>query len=165
MSSSSSKFPMRAKLLAAGFLFAAWLAASVSAAGLNFVRVWPRWRDADFFTRISEYLGGPENPSHRIILRTHPELRPGCYFEVRVKNDGARSDGAKFVLHIIAPDSPEAKIFTFPAEVPSGQPVYEIGLTGYDWPSRKVLPVAWQLELFSADGKTLATAHSFLWSK
>jgi hypothetical protein len=69
------------------------------------------------------------------------------------------------VLRIIAPDSPEPKVFAFPTEVPSGQPVYEIGLTGDDWPSRKVLPVAWQLELLSADGETLATFHSFLWSK
>jgi hypothetical protein len=164
MSSFSSKIPRLAKA-AAGLLFAAFLAAKVSAADLSFVRVWPRWRDADFFTRISEYFDNRENTSHRIVLRTHPELRPGCYFEVRVKNQGAPALGAKFVLRIIAPSSPEAKVFDFPTEVPSGQPVYEIGLTGEDWPSRKVLPVAWQLELLSASGETLAASHSFLWSK
>jgi hypothetical protein len=143
----------------------ALLAVGTAVAGnVSFVRVWPGWKTDTFFTRISEYFGSPEDPGGRIILRTHPGERTGCYFVARVRNTGAAEAGATFVLRVLVPDSTDPKVFSFPADVPSGEPVYEIGLTGSDWTSRKVHPVAWQLELRSAGGQVLASSQSFLWS-
>lgn len=141
------------------------LASAAPAADMSFVRVWPRWRDEGFFDRIAEYFGHAEEPAGRIILRSHPGERPGCYFTARVRNPGARSAGARFVLRVIAPDSPEPRVYIFPVDVPSGQPVYDIGLTGPDWPSRAIHPVAWRLELVGSGGRTMAAAQSFLWSR
>jgi hypothetical protein len=155
---------MRPRLIATGLLLSVVLAATASAADVSFVRVWPGWRGTDFFRRISEYFGRPEDPSPRILLRTRPGERSGCYFIVRVRNTGAPAAGAMFRLLIIAPDSPDPRIFTFKTRIPSGQPVFEVGLTGQDWPSQKIHPVAWRLELVSAGGETLAAAQSFLWS-
>ena len=43
--------------------------------------------------------------------------------------------------------------------------MFEIGLTGTDWPEKKTKPVAWMLELLDAGGRPLAEKQSFLWSK
>jgi hypothetical protein len=49
--------------------------------------------------------------------------------------------------------------------VPRRSKVFQLGLTGPDWPDSEINPVAWKLELRSADGQVLASAQSFLWEK
>ena len=51
----------------------------VRAAEVEFVRVWPGWRDSQSFERISEYFTGQENTGSQVVLRSHPEIRPGFY--------------------------------------------------------------------------------------
>lgn len=139
------------------------MAASVSAADVRFVRVWPQWRNADAFERIGQYFGRGENEGGEIVLRTHAEERAGLYFLVRVHADTAVSEGS-FVLDIIRADSPEAKRFTFSVSLPAKERVVELGLTGADWPGgREAHPVAWKLTLLSSAGQPLATQQSFLW--
>ena len=72
---------------------------------------------------------------------------------------------ATFVLRVIAPDSTDTRTYSFPADVPAGSRLFEIGLTGKDWAKARVQPVAWDLELRAADGRVLASAKSFLWEK
>lgn len=143
MSGSNNKPCRRLRLLAAAFALASIAVGTASAGDVSFVRVWPGWRTTESFMHISEYFGGPEIPGGRIILRTHPMERTGCYFLARVRNKGGPEAGAEFLLRVITPGSPEAREFSFTAGVPSGEPVYEIGLTGADWPSRRIHPVAW----------------------
>ena len=137
--------------------------ASVQAAGLEIVRVFTGWRDAASFQRVPEYLDGRENTGGILVLRSQPGSRAGFYWFVRLKNDGAPLAGAKFELQVITPTSPEAKTFTFPADVTAGSPLYQLGLTGTDWPGAKARPAAWRLRLLAADGKTLIAKESFLW--
>ena len=139
-------------------------ATSAFGAGVDFVRVWPQWRDADAFDRIGEYFGRGENDGRERVLRTHGDQRAGLYFLVRVKSDRALA-GAKFVLQIIRPDSPDPKTFTFPASLPAQSKIVELGLTDGDWPGgRDAHPVAWKLTLVDATGSTVATNESFLWA-
>lgn len=140
-------------------------ASSTLAADVEFLRVWPNWRNADAFDRISEYFGGQENTGRNVVLRTQPEPRAGYYFLVRVKN-AAPLAGAKFEVHVIRSDAPVPKIFTFPVSVPEKETVYQLGLTGTDWPGgEKANPVAWKITLVAADGRVLAEHKSFLWEK
>ena len=141
------------------------LAPLARAAEVEFVRVWPAWREAASFERISEYFDGKENPGSQVLLRTHPDIRPGYYFLARVNNTGAAGGTAKLVLSIIKPDSPRAKVYTFPIALPAGQTVFNVGLTGDDWAGPKVHPVAWKIEVVAADGRVLGVAKSFLWEK
>jgi hypothetical protein len=137
----------------------------VRAADAEFVRVWPSWRTAESFERIGEYFGGGETTSGQIVARTQPTTRAGYYFLVRAKQPAALN-GARFVVDVIRPDSPDAKSFVFPVAVPAGETVYQLGLTGPDWPGgEKAQPVAWRLVLLAADGRTLAEHKSFLWEK
>lgn len=148
-------------------LVALWLGsvAATRAADVEFLRVWPGWRDADVFDRIAEYFGGNENSRRQVVLRTQAEWRAGYYFLVRVKSASAVT-GAKFELNVIRPDAPDPLTFSFPAEVPARETVFELGLTGKDWPAgQKANPVAWRLALVGSDGRLIAEQKSFLWEK
>ena len=149
-------------------VFIMLLASSVArmhAADVEFLRVWPGWRDAEAFDRISEYFGGRENVGRQLILRTQKEVRPGYYFLVRVKSATAIAN-ARFEVSVIRPDNPEPKIFRFEAAVAAKESVYQLGLTGSDWPAGAAAnPVAWKLALVGSDGNVLAEQKSFLWEK
>jgi hypothetical protein len=154
---------MRSALPVLAFLLLAGTAARASAA--EFVRVWPGWRSAESFERIGEYFGRGEVPSGQIVVRTRPDVRAGYYFLVRVQQ-AAALPGARFVVDVIRPDAPDAKTFSFPAALPAGETVFQLGLTGADWPGgEKAQPVAWRLALVAADGRPLAEHKSFLWEK
>ncbi len=141
------------------------LGATLSAAEVTFVRIWPAWRDAESFVRISEYFGGGENSGRQTVLRTQTEQRSGFYYLVRTSNPGAAFTGARFELKVIKPDSPATRVYTFTTTVPANGHVFNLGLTGADWPGKDTQPVAWQLRLLAADGHELGVSQSFLWSK
>ncbi len=141
---------------------------AVSAAGaaeVDFVRIWPAWRESDSFVRISEYFGGTENTGRQTILRTQSGERRGFYFLARTDNRDAARAGARFELKVILPDSPHPRVHLFPATIPTGRHTFNLGLTGEDWPDAKTQPVAWQLRLLTADDRELAVQQSFLWEK
>lgn len=141
------------------------LAAPARAAEAEFLHVWPGWRDADAFDRISEYFGGGENQGNQRILRTQPGVREGYYFLARVRSTTAHQ-GVIFEVSVIRPDSPEPKVFRLASELPAGDSVVQVGLTGPDWPGgARKNPTAWKLVLLGAGGQVLAEQKSFLWEK
>lgn len=131
---------------------------------VEFVRIWPQWRDADSFLRISEYLSGEENTGRQTVLRSQPEKRTGFYFLVRVKGSHESSSATKFVLEVITPDSAQAKVYEFPTAITKRSQVFNLGLTGSDWKGKKVHPVAWRLRLIADEDRELASQQSFLWA-
>ncbi|MCX6953200.1 MAG: hypothetical protein NTV51_13690 [Verrucomicrobia bacterium] len=136
------------------------------AADAAIVRLWPGWRETDSFDRIGEFLGGPEPAGRRTLLRSQPDARAGYYFLLRVASPAALTAGAKFELQVIRPDAPEPKTFTFPVTAPAGDTVFDLGVTGTDWPGgKKASPVAYRLTLLAADGRVLVEHKSFLWEK
>lgn len=136
-----------------------------SSDGVQFVRVWPGWRSEESTTRIYQYFGGASADADRHLLLTRPERRAGYYFLVRVKHQQTPLTGGKFRLQVVTPEAPEPKTFAFPADAGPGTDVFELGLTGADWPGPNVHPVAWRLDLVSPGGELLASSQSFLWSK
>ena len=136
-----------------------------AAGGVEVVRVWPEYRTAESFDRISEYFTGRENTGGQIILRTRPENRAGYYFFTRIKTPAAIT-GARLVLEVIMPSSADPRTFTL--EVPplgKGVVLLNPGLTGDDWPDAATRPNAWRLRLLAADGSELFARQSYLWSK
>jgi len=135
------------------------------AADPTIVRVWPGYRDAESFARISEYLGKDENPRGQLILRTQTDIRAGYYFLLRVKNTGGAIADAKIELRVISPFAPEAKTYNFTCTLPAGSHALNLGLTGADWPGKPTDEVvAWQLRLLSPTGTELAKTQSHLWA-
>jgi hypothetical protein len=141
------------------------LAGVLRAADVQFVRVWPSWQAADSFKRISEYFNDTENDGGWIVVRTKPASRPGYYFLARVEHTSVPLDGAHFALQVILPTDPAPKAYSFPVSCPAGSHVFDLGLTGTDWPGKGVHPVAWRLDLVASDGRVLASKQSFLWAK
>ncbi len=147
------------------FALALLVQTRLAAADFEFVRVWPAYRDAASFERLGEFFGRPEDTGREVVVRTQPASRDGYYFLVRVKHASAPA-GARFTLDVIRPDHPEPKTFTFPATFGAKETVFQLGLTGADWPGGKSSsPVAWKLTLLSADHRPLADHKSFLWEK
>jgi hypothetical protein len=131
------------------------------------VRVWPAYRTADSFERISEFIDGRENTGGQTILRSQPATRDGFYFLTRLKNSGPALENIRVELDILTPVSPEPRrVTTFAATtIPAGSHVFQIGLTGTDWPDAQVQSVAWQLRILDAEGRELLREQSFLWSQ
>lgn len=143
-----------------------WLAlgvASAFAADVTVVPVFTGYREAASFKRISEYFSGKENTGGQLMLRTHPEQRSGYYFQLRINT--ATTVDARLVLQVITPDTATPRTFNFTTTLTGPKTMLNLGLTGADWPDLKINPVAWKLEVFSADGKLLATESSYLWEK
>jgi hypothetical protein len=138
---------------------------SAVAADMEIVREWPGYRAAESFDRISEYFGGGENSARRTVLRTQSGDRAGYYFLVRLVNPGAARPGCTWQLQVILPTSAQPRTFAFATGIPTGNNVFELGLTGADWPNAKTEPVAWMLVLQSADGRELVSQQSFLWDR
>ncbi|MCC6414393.1 MAG: hypothetical protein IT582_00575 [Opitutaceae bacterium] len=139
------------------------LPALAQANGVEITRIWPAWRDTASFVRISEYFGGKENTGRQTMLRTQPDARDGFYFLTRVNNTGPAQAEARFVLEVIAPDSPTPKVFRFTTALPHGSHVFNLGLTGQDWAGEAVHPVAWRLRLQDSGDREIAQSQSYLW--
>ena len=129
----------------------------------SIVRVWPAYRDADSFRRITEYMGGNESTGNEIVLRTQTASRDGYYFLTRLKTDSA-TPGSSLVLEVILPGNPAIHTFTFSADLPTGHQVYQLGVTGADWPGKGTRPSAWRVTIRSSEGAILAERTSFLWT-
>lgn len=140
------------------------LAGAAEPAAVTIVRVFPGWRDAASFKRISEYFTGQENTGGQIVLRTHPDERRGYYFLVRLKNPAA-PQAAEVTLDIVRAGNAGTQSYTFHASLGTGDTVLNLGLTGPDWADPKANPIAWRLTLKGADGQTLATERSYLWER
>jgi hypothetical protein len=153
------------RTLAATLLLLAAAAAPCLADTVSFARVWPQWFNGDTFGSYHEYKTGQELTGGWIVLRTQPGDRSGLYFLTRVKNTGGALPGATFTVRVIRPDGTQTRVYSFPADVPAGSKLFEIGLTGGDWLSSHTMPVAWEVELRSQDGRLLAEMSSFLWEK
>lgn len=151
------------RLSAALLLIALLPPVSTSAADLEIVRIFTGWRSAESFRRVSEYFGGKENDGGIKVLRSQPAEYAGYYWLIRLENPDAPVSGARFELKVISPAAPEPRTFIFPAGIPSGSSLFQLGLSGSDWPGPKAQPDAWQLRLLAADGTTLLARQSFLW--
>jgi hypothetical protein len=151
--------------LALAFVIAFFCAASARAADVTFVRVWPGYRTAESFERISEYLTGQENTGGRTVWRSQPAEHAGFYFLARLKNGGDAVAGAIFELSVITPASATPRVLTFAEDLPAGQHVFDCGLTGTDWPDATAHPVAWKLVIRAPGGAELASTQSFMWAK
>ncbi len=127
------------------------------------VRLWPEFRTAESFERIGEYFNAKESTPGSIVLRTQPNQREGYYFLVRLSEPKSIPAGASWSLKVIFPGSSEHKVFTFKLPESDRKAVYELGLTGNDWPNGLTKVSAWRLALLDSTGKEVVSQQSFLW--
>lgn len=125
---------------------------------------YPRHMETGDFVRLSEYFTGKEASGNRTIRRSQPDHREGEYFVLELDQaTGQLPAGTQAVLEVIPSNSKESRSYSYtidPNEA-SGSILY-LGITGTDWESPEIQPVAWKAELIS-NGTTLASWKSFLW--
>jgi hypothetical protein len=151
------------RVIRCSILFLVLTFASAASANVTITRVFPGWRDAASFKRVSEYFTGRENPGNQIVLRTDATQRAGYYFLIRTHQDTATS--AKVRLTYFIPGEAEPKVVTFPVELPGRTSAINLGLTGASWADPKASAVAWKVDLLGPDESVLATEKSYLWDQ
>jgi len=123
------------------------------------------YKQAEEFQRISEFFTGKENLGNRIVLRSIPENRNGLYFSVYIKSKiRSLPSGTKAVVEVLQPNSPDTQTYEFMLpEVSSKSKELMLGVTGDNWPNEDDHPLAWRVQLIDAEGKLIASDHSYLW--
>ena len=121
------------------------------------------WTSRDF-ARIPEYFTGKEYQGNQVIVRTQ-DARAGLYFVLEL-NEALEKlpKNCEVFVEVVRSDGPEAKLYklSIPNET-KGRKEVLLGITGDDWKSPKIKPVAWRIEIKDGTGKVIASKQSFLW--
>jgi hypothetical protein len=140
------------------------LAAAAANDSAGIVRIWPGYRTADSFTTVGELFGGDERRGERIVRRTQLNSREGFYFLTRLRL-AETLPAAEVRLELVLPASPNVVTHRFPIDLPAGEPVLHLGVTGTDWPDAESRPVAWRLRVHAtASSPPLLSQQSALWT-
>lgn len=133
---------------------------------VDILEIKPRYMKAEAFIRIKEYLTGSEHLGDRVVIRSQPSSRDGYYFtlilseELRDLPKGMTITGEFYSKNALDAETYE---FQLPSKLPETNEVF-VGLTGEDWPDASAVPAAWRFTIKDANGNTLASEKSFLWS-
>ena len=100
-----------------------------------------------------------------VYCRTNQE-REGLYFSFSLNQYFRKLLTEKnIILSVIRSGLTEIERFTFSLPViAKGKSEIFLGLTGKDWTSNKVKPIAWQIELKNSNEDLILLKKSFLWS-
>jgi hypothetical protein len=133
--------------------------------GKELPRVSLRYFNANELTRIPEYFSGKEYTGKMVYCRTNQE-REGLYFSFSLNRYFRKLLTEKdIILSVIRNGRTEIERFNFSLPViEEGKREISLGLTGKDWSSNKVRPIAWQIELKNSNEDLFLLKKSFLWS-
>ena len=121
------------------------------------------WSSQDF-ARIPEYFTGKEYQGNQVIVRTQ-DARAGLYFVLELTEALEKlPKNCEVFVEVVRSDGPEAKLYklSIPNET-KGRKEVLLGITGDDWKSPKIKPVAWRIEIKDGTGKVISSKQSFLW--
>ena len=116
------------------------------------------WTENDFL-RIPEYFTGKEYFGKQVVVRTD-KGRAGLYFVLELNHSLANlPENSSVLIRVIRSDHPEAKRYKLelPRKTTERREIL-LGITGGDWNSPKIKPVAWRIELQDKNGKLLPQA-------
>ncbi len=119
-------------------------------------------RDDRSFKRISEYLGGKENPGRYVIARTDPSQRDGYYVALKLDAAELAKNVASIRIHSVQPGSQDIDTTDLPIEAITKNRVL-VGFTDGEWATTEKIPTAWRIEFLDTTGAALFHSQSFLW--
>ncbi len=125
--------------------------------------VHPLRRSEADVARASEAFYAKETHGQDVVFRTTEHERAGYYFYT--KFDLEPPEGARIVLEVVRTEAAPPERFVFATTMRPKFPVgeYVIGLTGKEAGDARWVPIAWRVSLVDAQGKVVASTHSFLW--
>ncbi len=144
--------------------FTLFLATTAQLSAITVKDAYPRHMDEEQFKTVTEFLTGEKRDLPRVVVRTQADERTGQYFILTL--DRPVRDlpaGTELVLEVLKSDARDPEVFplVLPAQTSRTRQLY-IGVTGQDWPSASLQPLAWRVQL--RQGETvLSEWKSFLW--
>ncbi len=113
--------------------------------------------------RASEAFYAKEHHGDDVVFRTDENVRPGYYFFVKL--DVAPPADGRLILQVVRAENTPPERYDFAVNLRPGLPFgeYVIGLTGKQAGEGRWRPIAWRVSVVDAQGKVLASRHSFLW--
>ena len=132
-------------------------------AGVTIKSAYSRYYEDGEIRPIGQYFGGSfKGQGFRTVIASQPDNPQGQYFIAKLDDEeGANPATARMTYYI----STSKDAFTHEWEIGSEslRGWLYLGLTGSDWSSDEVAPLAWKIELLDANGSPLAEWKSFLW--
>ncbi|MGC9450532.1 MAG: hypothetical protein ACP5I4_03720 [Oceanipulchritudo sp.] len=133
------------------------------AAGVLIQSAHSRFYEEGEIRPVSQYFGSSlAEQRFRTVIPSDPENPSGQYFILRLEREG----GPEPALARISLFSSNSKDMRRHEWSLAGKPLkgwLYLGLTGVDWSSGEVSPMAWRIELLDTEGTLLAEWKSFLW--
>lgn len=121
------------------------------------------YRDADSFKRISEYLTGKHSDGRYAVYRSDETIRDGFYVSLLADKRATLSSVATVNVQFVRSGTQATSTFQLPAGSLRKKRIL-VGFTGGEWTDPQNHPVAWKIDLLDANGTSLDSAQSFLWS-
>jgi hypothetical protein len=122
------------------------------------------FHQAEDFLRIPEFFTGKEYFGKQFIVRTNKE-RSGFYFAMELNKPASDlPEECNVLIQVVRSDRPAPQSYRLPLGVTNhSRKEILLGITGEDWNSREIKPLAWRIELRTGSGNLLASKQSFLW--
>ena len=139
------------------------LLGGISASGVTIDTAYTRFYEEGEIRPIGQYFGGKlSRQGYRSVIASQAEDPAGQYFIIRLK-EWKSASVAEARMTLFATDSKEPSQRSWQLSGKKLDDWLYLGLTGTDWPSEGVRPLAWRVELLDAEGNILADWKSFLW--
>lgn len=145
------------------FLLILALAATGRANALTVDTAYTRYYEAGEIRPISQYFGGAlTGQGFRTVLPSQAGEPTGQYFIAKLKDIDPVAP-AQARITILLSNTKKLSTHTWDLDGKNLRKWIYLGLTGSDWPSDDIQPMAWFVEFLDAEGNVLADWKSFLW--
>ncbi len=146
------------------FLFAiiALMVIPLSLSGVTIKTAYTRYYEDGEIRPIRQYFGGNLKwQGFRTVIASDPSTPAGQYFIAKL-GDARKGQASQVRMTLYSSDSKNVSVHSWDLTGESLSGWLYLGLTGKDWPSEEVKPLAWKIEILN--GETLiAEWNSFLW--
>ena len=131
--------------------------------GITIKTAYTRYYEDGDIRPIGQYFGGSLKwQGFRTVIASDPATPAGQYFIAKINNsDSVQPTKARMTLYLS--NSKNSSTYTWNLTGESVKGWLYLGLTGKDWPSEQVKPLAWKIELLGADDSLMVEWKSFLW--
>jgi hypothetical protein len=138
------------------------MAVPLTLAAVSIETAYTRYYEDGEIRPIRQYFGGNLKwQGFRTVIASDPSTPAGQYFIAKL--DGKSTDAVLARMTIFASDSKDSSTHSWNLSEETLKGWLYLGLTGKDWPSDEVKPLAWKIELLGVNDTLLAEWKSFLW--
>lgn len=131
--------------------------------GMAITSAYSRYYEDGEIRPIGQYFGAAlTGQGFRTVIASQPDQPAGQYFIAKLE-EASNAGVVKARMAYFISDRKEAEVFEWDLSGEDLRGWLYLGLTGADWPSEDIQPLAWKIELLDGSGRLLVEWKSFLW--